>query len=295
MKRGAFEFDVSSEGDLMAGSENAEKLRRLWLDRNLIRGRDLGPGNPGDFDYGAWHVGCHLVAAGGVKRASDGRLLWLEISHDPAADSYFVSVTARIGPGAVTLRIDSPEGRDLLAGARLLGFLEGNSTGRISARTADDPPDRFNGWRRQDFNHPSDSDREGGKVWEHWCTLRDIRPSARIGVSVISAYLSLAAALGDRLVPAVTRGRRSYGHPQQLCAMVRAGLTSEESALWETTPLVLPSSVENLLLQAEPSRALEAVELLDWTDQPCYYMFARRIRGWSAASAVRRDLRNFHS
>ena len=77
MKRGAFEFDVTDEGNLISSVQNVETLRRLWLDRTLINGRHLGPGDPGDFDNGAWHVGCHLVAAGGVMRAKDGYLLWV--------------------------------------------------------------------------------------------------------------------------------------------------------------------------------------------------------------------------
>ncbi len=292
MTRGLYQFDVTAAGDLVDNTANVERLRRVWLDRTLIKGEDLGPGDEGDFDHGAWHVACHLVGAGGVRRTADGRLLWLEISHDPAADAYFASVTVAAG-NAKTHHLDSDEGRALVAGSTLLGFVEGNSVGRISARNAQDPRDRFNGWTRQQFNQPAGSDNDGGKVWEHWCTVRDIRPSHRIGSSVLKAYVSLAAALGDRFVPAVTRGRRSYGHPKQLCAMVRAGLTSEASALWDVSPDRIPDGAERKLLEATPADALAAAAALTWTNQPRYYMFARRIGSWSAAAKVREDLRTF--
>lgn len=293
MKRGTYEFDVTNSGDLVDSAENAERLRRLWLDRTLIDGQDLGPGNDGDFDHGAWHVACHLVGAGGVRRGSDGRLLWLEISHDDGADDYYASVTESAVAGAATHRLDSAEGRRVLAGSELLGFVEGNSVGRISARSARDSADRFNGWKRQDFDQPITSGGDGGKVWEHWCTVRDIRASDRIGSSVLRAYVSLVAALGDRFVPTVTRGRRSYGHPQQLCAMVRAGLTSEASATWETSPVEIPNGAERRFLEATPGDALAAAAMLSWRNPPEYHMFKRRIASWSRAANVRADLRTF--
>jgi hypothetical protein len=293
MPRGTFQFDVSEEGNLLNTPENVEALRRLWLNRTLVSGRDIGPGNPGDFDVGAWHVACHLAGAGGVRRTRNGNLLWLEISHDPASDEYYASVTVERSGAPETLGLDSTEGRALLQDSSLLGFIEGNSTGRISARGVNDPPDRFNLWQRQDFDQPTTSQANGGKVWEHWCTMRDIRTSHRIGTSVLTAYVSLVAALGDRFAPTVARGRRQYGHPVQLAAMVYAGFTAKSSALWNTTPVPIPRSVEPLFLQAEPTRALEAVGRLDWSRAPLYYMFKRRIRNWSPAPAVRSDLNAF--
>ena len=84
--RGTFNFEATGAGDLASSRANVEALRRLWLDRTLISGSNLGPGDEGDFDNGAWHVACHLVAAGGVRRAADGRVVWLEVSHDAARD-----------------------------------------------------------------------------------------------------------------------------------------------------------------------------------------------------------------
>jgi hypothetical protein len=293
MKRGSFEFEATNDGALVDSAENVEALRRLWLDRSLITDRDIGPGNFGDFDHGAWHVACHVVAAGGVRRARSGEVLWLEISHDATRDEYYASVTGKSGGRVGSHRLDSAEGRRMLEGSVLLGFVEGNSVGHISARDASDPRDRFNGWRRQQFDQPADNGSSGGKVWEHWCTVRDIRSSDRIGSSVLTAYIALMAALGDRFVAAVARGRRSYEHPKQLCAMVRAGLTSEEAATWNVTPQPIPTDAEGKLLEARPSDALDACATFSWGNQPRYYMFERQIGSWSTARAVRADLAAF--
>jgi hypothetical protein len=272
---------------------NVNLLRTLWLNRTLISGDDLGPGDAGDFDHGSWHSACHLVAAGCARRSADGRVVWLELSHDAIRDSYFCSGTVRGSLGVQTLRADSAEGRSLLAGSTLLGFVEGNSTGRTSARRVEDPPDLFNLWRRQDFDQPITEDAEGGRVWEHWCTTRDLRPGHRIGTAVLTAYVSLLAAAGDLFLAAVARGRRDYGHPVQLCAAVHAGLVSEQSAVWDTSPVALPAPVERLFLEAEPTLALMAAEQLDWSRPPRYHMYARRITSWSSAQQVKDDLKKF--
>jgi len=290
MKRGSYQFEVNPNGDLTNNAGNVERLRRLWLDRTLIQGYYLGPGDPGDFDYGAWHVSCHLAGAGGAMRATNGEVLWLEISHKGAYDKYYASVTAAAKGGPSTVELDSAAGRALVDGAAVLGFVEGNSTGRTSARGVNDSPTLFNLWRRQDFDQPANrSAQDGGKVWEHWCTLRDIRSSAPIGTSVLSAYVSLVATLGDRFAPTVARGRRDYAHPDQLQALVTAGFTTKQSALWDTTPIPLPRAAEALLLESDPHAALEAVKGLDWSNSPRYYMFSRRIESWSEKDQVEVD------
>jgi hypothetical protein len=293
MGRGAFDFKVTPAGDLLNHSLNVATLRRLWLDQYLVSGEDLGPGDRGDFDRGAWHVACHLAGAGGVRRSPDGSTLWLEISHRGERDEYYASVTCRAAGRIETVPIESAEGRRLLRNSTLLGFVEGNSTGRVSARGTSDPPDRFNGWRRQDFDQPVDEIQDGGKVWEHWCTLRDIRETHAIGTSMLGAYVALSAALGDRFIPTIARGRRDYGHPLQLAASVYAGLTSRESAVWDTTPVAIPAEAALLLLESDPARALEAIERLDWGGEPRYYMYARKIGDWSVASQVAGDLDAF--
>ena len=85
-------------------------------------------------------------------------------------------MTVPDGPGTRTVPIDLAESRLLLNGTQLLGFVEGTSKGRTLARGANDPPDLFNLWRRQDFDQPTGTDEDGGTVWEHWCALRDITP-----------------------------------------------------------------------------------------------------------------------
>jgi len=196
-KRGSLGFEVGPDGNLVNNGANVERLRTLWLDRSVIDGELLGPGDPGDFDSGAWHVSCHLVAAGGVRRTAHGQLLWLEISYDAMRDRYYASVTRATQGEPRTLPLESAECEEIVAGSTLLGFVEGNSTGRISARGVVDPDGAFNGNPRQEYDKPPDSPEEGGKVWEHWCTLRDIRPSAAIGSSVLVAYVALLSVLGD--------------------------------------------------------------------------------------------------
>lgn len=286
----SYGFEIDDRGHLLNEAANVERLRRLWLDRSEISGDDLGPGDPGDFDNGAWHVACHLLGGAGVRRLKNGKLAWLEISHSSSDDSYYASVTSAGPRRAQTVRLDSAEGRSLLEGSSLMGFVEGTSLGRTSARSVADSPTLFNLWRRQDFDQPPGSKSDGGRVWEHWCTLRDIRQSHRIGTSVLTAYVSLVAVLGDLFVPTVARGRRDYGHPKQLGAMIHAGLVGEKSALWNGQPAPVPTNLEPLLEEADPAASLRAVSDLDWSNPPHYYMFARKIAAWSKADEVRSDL-----
>ena len=290
MKRGTFQFEVTPGGDLVDNAANVECLRKLWLDRSMIKGDDLGPGDDGDFDNGAWHSACHLVGAGGVRRAANGKILWLEVSHDPAKDEYYASVTPA---GAPTVRLDSAEGRALLNGSTLLGFVEGNSVGHISARHVNDPPTRFNLWKRQDFDKPVGSDEDGGKVWEHWCTVRDIRPTHAIGSSVLRAYASLVAALGDKFVPpwraedAITAIRSSSAPWSRADSRPRRRRRGTSSLTGFPTPR------KKKLLEATPADEAAAVATLGVGRDPRYYMFQRRISHWSPADKVRHDLRAF--
>jgi hypothetical protein len=290
MERGTYKFEVSDDGDLADTAGNVNLLRKLWLDRLVISGDDLGPGDPGDFDHGAWHVACHLAGGCGVRQRTDGSLAWLQISHDGRSDWYFASATVQKDGNARTVPINSAEGRILLQDSRLLGFVEGTSKGRVSARFANDPPSLFNLWRRQDFDQPPGSDDDGGRVWEHWCTLRDIRPKHAIGTSMLTAFVALAAALGDLFIPTVARGRREYGHPLQLRAMVLSGLVGRKSAVWPGTPTAIPSNGEAMLEDADPASSLKAATSFDWSNAPRYYMFARKIAGWSKSADVERDL-----
>jgi len=288
--RGTYKFEVTDSGDLIDRAANVDRLRRLWLDRHNISGDDIGPGDPGDFDNGAWHVACHLAGGCGVKKLADESLAWLQISHDARVDRYFASVTVLEGRNNRTVPLSSAEGITLLSNSTLLGFVEGTSLGRVSARFTTDSPELFNLWRRQEFDQPSGSVEDGGRVWEHWCTLRDIRPTHAIGTSVLTAFVSLVAALGDHFIPTVARGRREYGHPVQLREMVAAGLVARKSALWPGTPTAIPAHVERVLEDADPETCLQAISTLDWTKPPRYYMFERKIKGWSKHAEVEKDL-----
>ena len=290
MYRGNYEFDVDENGNLKNLAYNLELLRKLWLDRANIDGDDIGPGDPGDFDNGAWHVACHLLGAGGVRKLANGKLAWLQISHNGATDRYFASATVHEDKTTRVVPLDSAEGRALLRDSKVLGFVEGTSVGRVSARNVSDPPSLFNLWRRQDFDQPPGTTQDGGRVWEHWCTLRDIRPAHAIGTSVLTAFVSLVASLGDLFIPCVARGRREYGHPVQLRAMVRAGLVGRASATWEGKPAAIPKEAELLLLEADEAAALKAVEQFKWSSPPQYYMFSRKISGWSKGEEVRTDI-----
>ncbi len=291
--RGSLQFQVTSDGDLLNSAVNVNLLRQLWTGRNLIQKDDLGPGDPGDFDHGAWHSSCHLLGAGGACRLKDGRLLWLEVSHAHTRDEYTATITVREKNSVKTILLDSAEGRNLVDDSTGIGFIEGNSTGRTSARGVFDSPTKFNLWRRQDFDQPLTSTVEGGKVWEHWCTLRDLRPACDVATTVMSAYISLVAALGDKFAPMVLRGRRDYGHPKQLCAMVKAGFIAEISATTELTPTAIPAAMESHFLEGNPEHAFAAVEKLDWSNPLRYYMFARKIASWSTAKNVEEDLKQF--
>jgi hypothetical protein len=290
MYRGNYEFDVDENGNLKNSAYNLELLRKLWLDRANIDGNDIGPGDPGDFDNGAWHVACHLLGGGGVRKLANGKLAWLQVSHNGATDRYFASATVDEDKTTRVVPLDSAEGRALLRDSKLLGFVEGTSVGRVSARNVSDPPSLFNLWRRQDFDQPPGTAKDGGRVWEHWCTLRDIRPAHAIGTSVLTAFVSLVASLGDLFIPCVARGRREYGHPLQLRAMVRAGLVGRASATWEGKPAAIPKEAELLLLDADEAASLKAVEQLKWSSPPQYYMFSRKIAAWSKAEDVRTDI-----
>lgn len=281
LRRGEYGFRITQTANLEDCPENVELLRRLWLGRELVSGDTLGPGDPGDYDYGAWHVSCHLVAAGGVVRLIRGDLAWLEISHYADGDAYYSSVTLAGCGTSQTLPLNSFAAHELLAGSEILGFVEGTSVGRISARGVEDPPDRFKGNPRQEYDEPPDSEAEGGKVWEHWCTLRDIRQSAPVGSSVLAAYVTLCSRLGDLFPATVTRGRRAYGHPAQLAAMVKAGFIGAEAPSGVSEPTLLPDGLARLFAAGFPEYALDAVNELDWSDPPRYYMFSRRIDQWN--------------
>lgn len=291
--RGTYGFELKSNGYLIDNSQNVERLRRLFRDDTIIKGK-FGPGEPGDFDYGSWHILCHLAAGAGVYDRNNRRL-WVGITHKRSRDEYAATVSFRDNKEIKIIALDSAKGQELIKGARLLGFIEGSSCGHILARGVIDPPSLFNGWSRQDFDQRVKSKKEGGTVWEHWCTTRDIRESNTVGNTLLRGYLTLVATLGGKFVSAVARGRRSHEHPLQLCALVKAGVLTDAEAIWETAPLIIPKNIQKLLYEARPEDYVRAAEELSWpqTEISCYFMFKRGISSWNQTAAVRADLASF--
>ncbi|HEY3251141.1 MAG TPA: hypothetical protein VGK25_08480 [Ignavibacteria bacterium] len=291
--RGSHKFEVNHDGHVVNSPENLEKLRKLFLDRKIINGKKLGPGDPGDFDFGAWHVLCHLAAGCAVFRNTD-KYLWVEISHVPLIDVYTATVNVETEKEPVSaFPLLSEEGSALLNKAELLGFVEGSSLGHVSARDSNDLKGKFNKWTRQEFDMDVKSKKDGGRVWEHWCTVRDITPNASVGLSVLKAYLTMVSVSGGRLVSIVARGRRKYSHPEQLAALVKAGFISPEDATIDITPKPISRKAELLIYSAEPKKCLQAARMLKWDEHNIsYFMFARRIKDWNTTNRVRNELIN---
>ena len=289
--RGSYLFEIDDTGRLVDNVRNLGKLRALFHDSALID-CGWGPGNEGDFDSGSWHILCHLAAGSGVLQTSSGGRAWCSITHVRASDTYDATVTHRQAGAVHTWPLAGPDSRSLLIGATCLGYVEGSSQGHITARGVNDPPDAFNGWPRQQFDQDVTSNADGGTVWEHWSTTRDIRPSSAIGTSALQAYLTLVSVLGGRYVAAVARGRREHEHPRQLVGLVKSGLLTAGEATWGIRPDPIDAAAEVLLYEAHPPEALRAAEALPFsTDRQRYFMFQRRIDRWSPANAVRQDLR----
>lgn len=292
--RGTYKFETQVNGNLVDNAKNVKRARKLFQDSVIIQGR-WGPGRQGDFDYGGWHSLCHLVAGAGVYQSSRG-YFWVAITHAENEDKYIATVSVQERDGTVrTVQLNSTEGHNLLDQANLLGYVEGTSRGHISARNVEDPPEVFNRWSRQDFDCAVGSTNDGGTVWEHWCTTRDLRPSNTIGDSVLRAYITLVSTLGGEFVSTVARGRRSYNHPIQLCALVKSGFITRQDSLWDTTPHKIPTTAERLFQEARPADCLRAVKSLIWTPSGDhrYFMFSRRINSWSKKSDVESDLNLF--
>jgi hypothetical protein len=290
--RGSFQFEINQNGTVINNDSNFEKLRKLFLDRTLINGDSLGPGDEGDFDNGGWHVLCHLAAGCAVFKINN-LFLWMEISHIPAIDVYEPTITIETEKKDVfTFSLNSQEGILFLEKAKLIGFVEGSSLGHISAKDVKDNEIIFNKWKRQDFNMPADSKEDGGRVWEHWCTVRDLRPTATIGLSVLKSYLTILSICSGKYVSIITRGRRQYYHPEQLMALVKSGLISKEDALIDVKPKQISKDNEKIIYLSDPKKCLTAVKSMKWDeDKLSYHMFERRIKEWSKTEQVLEDLR----
>lgn len=127
-------------------------------------------------------------------------------------------------------------------------------------------------------------------MWEHWCTLRNIRRDAPIGSSVLTAYVTLVRVLGDGFVAAVARGRTDYEHPRQLAAMIHGGFLCEEPALCSSRPVCLPNDAEQAFLTGSDIRAFNVARRLIWGQHPSCYMFARSIDRWADRNTIVAEL-----
>lgn len=279
--RGTYNFEVDDFGNILHSQNNVELLRKLWLDRDLIKANELGPGDNDEFKNGTWHIACHLVAASCVRKTSEGKLILLEISYDNTTQIYRPTLTIRENETIKSLDIKSEEAKNYIKNSKLLGFIEGTSEGKISAVNVNDPLNSFAGNPRQNYDQEPGSKKEGGKVWEHWSTTRDIRSTSVIGYSVIDSYVVLASVCGDKFVSTISRGRKDYFHPQQLKAMIKSGFVSYESSKLTIKPSLIPNDINLLFQEVKPHSSYQAVEKLDWTNTPKFYMFARSIDGWN--------------
>jgi hypothetical protein len=171
------------------------------------------------------------------------------------------------------------------------GYLEGASRGHILDRSANDAGNPDKDDRRQDYDQPTNSSKDGGPVWEMWTVSRDIRTTNRLGSSLIQAYVELLRILGGRFAAVVARGRMEpeYGHLRQMCAMIDASIISAEASLVDIEPISIPPRVERILLEATPEAFARAAKfLVDTQPKPCYHMYERKLSSFVPASLLRK-------
>jgi hypothetical protein len=280
--RGTYKFEIEANGNIIYNAENLEKLRTLFLDRSIINGELLGPGDPGDFDLGGWHILCHLTAGCAIFRKSN-RTIWVEISHVPLIDKYSATVTVDGGTETVsTFPLLSEEGQNIMTNAKLIGFVEGSSYGHISAREVCDNAEKFNNNIRQEYDMIETSASEGGRVWEHWVATRNIRMQSSVGTSILNSYLAMLSICGGVFTTLVGKGRIDYHHPEQLKALAKSGLISYDDMSVDITPKPIPRKAELLIYTANPNKCVEAVKSFSWDEiSISYFMFERKIDRWN--------------
>ena len=290
MERGSYEFEAGDSGGLLNTASNVELLRELWLDRDNINGDDIGPGDPGDFDNGAWHVACHLLGGGGVRKLATASSPGSRSRMTSAERPYFASATVREGQARAPCR--SIRRRD----AHCLQ-IESLSVSSRELRSAGCPPASPGSAVAVQSVAPAgfrpaagQRRRTAAAFGSTGARCATSGPTHAIGTSVLTAYVSLVAALGDLFIPCVARGRREYGHPVQLRAMVARRPGRSASATWDGKPTAISKEAEKLFQEADEAAALKAVEQLKWSAPPQYYMFARKISGWSKAEEVQADI-----
>jgi hypothetical protein len=277
----SYRFQRDPRGRLLETEDNLEEMRNLFLDWDVIGG-DGGEGTKAG-DGGAWHGVCHLVAAGVLGVQKNAGLAWFEVGWDQKLGRYGALVVRQDGSG-VQIENITGQGKAWADKVRIVAYVEGNSCGAISNKDAVDPGNSDEHDRRQDYNRfPLDFESEGGKVWEHWCTTRDIRSSGGTGEQVLRAYLTLLAVGGTEFVATVLRGRPYCGHPAQLKACIESGLVTAENASWSGTPEPIPMSAQVLFQYSDPLLSFSACRRLLLADSGRqYFMFQRCIHLWQA-------------
>ena len=160
--RGTLGFDINTAGNVCDYAANLERLWTLFRDGSSIENH-WGPGDPGDFDHGSWHILCHLAAGGALLQTARGHA-WLAMAWDGAREIYIATVSFETDGAVEHLPVTSSQGRALLAGARPLAFVEGTSQGHVTARGVQDPADAFNGNPRQEYDRDVTDPGEGRVV-----------------------------------------------------------------------------------------------------------------------------------
>ncbi len=275
----SYGFQRDPHGRLLETETNLQEMRRLFLDWDIIHD-DGGEGTKRG-DGGAWHGACHLVAAGILGVHKNGGPAWFEVGWDQKRGRYDALVVIEDGAG-VQIENITGRGQSWVDDVRIVAYVEGNSCGAISNKGAVDPGDSDVRDRRQDYNRfPLDFEGNGGKVWEHWCTTRNIRSFGGIGEQVLRAYLTLLAVGGTEYAATVLRGRPYCGHPAQLKACIESGLVTEEDASWPGSPEPIPARAQILFQYSDPLLSFAACRLLSLGDQGRrYFMFQRCIHMW---------------
>lgn len=275
-----YDFQRDGVGGLLETTHNVEELRRLFLDWDIIGG-DGGEGTERG-DGGSWHGACHMLAAGIVAESKSGDLAWFEIAWDERSSSYAPVAVVKSGS---KVEVHNVLGRavDWANTTSVVAYVEGNSCGATSNRSADDPGNSDKDDRRQDYNRfPLDLAGEGGKVWEHWCTTRNLVDDKGPGMQALRAYLSLLCIGGGSFAATVLRGRPSYGHPAQLAGCVKSGLVSASDAGWTGTPDPIPPEAVVLYHYSDPVISLAASRRLPLEKAKGlrFFMFPRSIHLW---------------
>lgn len=278
-----YDFQRDGAGRLVENDHNLMQLRHLLCDWDIIGG-DGGEGTARD-DGGTWHGACHLLAAGIIAEHADKGMAWFEIAWDKRSSSYLPVAVLRRG-NSIEVHNVIGQAAEWAKATRTLAYVEGNSCGEISNKCATDPGNSDHVDRRQDYHRfPLDFTGEGGKVWEHWCTTRNIREDTAPGVQAIRAYLTLLCIGGTAFAAMVLRGRPFYGHPAQLAACLRAGLVTEGDASWSGAPEPIPADAQLLFHYSDPVLSHAACTRLPLSREvePQYFMFQRGINLWQPA------------